>query len=53
MENKYLSVSYDFSRLIGLGKSRCDILNGSSKDVFAQYSIDILGVIKYFQLPFM
>jgi hypothetical protein len=42
-----------FQGLIGPGKSRCDILNGSPKGVFAQYSIAILGVTKHFQLPFM
>jgi hypothetical protein len=30
-ENVHLSVSYDFSKLMGLGKSRCDVLNGTTQ----------------------
>jgi len=30
-ENIYLSVSYEFSMLMGLKKLRCDILNGTTQ----------------------
>jgi hypothetical protein len=33
-ENIYLSVSYDFLSLIGLGKSRRDIPNGTTQRCF-------------------
>jgi len=37
-ENIYLSVSYDFSKFKGLGKSKCDVPSGTTQGCFCPFS---------------